>query len=29
VEALGKWAMDHQTEIQDARARFDRRNEAD
>src|SRR6267143_6429576 len=28
VEALGKWAADHQTEIEDARARFDRRNEA-
>src|SRR5450755_4840875 len=28
VEALGKWAGDHQTEIEDARARFDRRNEA-
>ena len=28
VEALGKWAHDHQTEIEDARARFDRRNEA-
>src|SRR5438067_13854851 len=27
VEALGKWASDHQTEIEDARARFDRRNE--
>jgi DNA-binding HxlR family transcriptional regulator len=27
VEALGKWAMDHQTEIQAARARFDGRNE--
>ena len=27
VVALGKWAMDHQTEIEDARARFDRRNE--
>jgi DNA-binding HxlR family transcriptional regulator len=26
VEALGKWAQDHQTEIEDARARFDRRN---
>jgi len=28
VEALGKWASDHQTEIEDARARFDRRNDA-
>src|SRR6202023_1785054 len=28
VEALGRWAMDHQTEIQAARARFDGRNEA-
>ena len=28
VEALGKWASDHQPEIEDARARFDRRNEA-
>jgi DNA-binding HxlR family transcriptional regulator len=28
VEALGKWAHDHQTEIEDARARFDRRNDA-
>ena len=27
VEALGKWAIDHQTEIKDARARFDGRNE--
>jgi hypothetical protein len=27
VEALGKWASDHQAEIEDARARFDRRNE--
>jgi DNA-binding HxlR family transcriptional regulator len=27
VEALGKWANDHQTEIQAARARFDSRNE--
>jgi len=27
VVALGEWAMDHQTEIEDARARFDRRNE--
>jgi DNA-binding HxlR family transcriptional regulator len=26
VEALGKWAGDHQTEIEDARARFDLRN---
>src|ERR1700692_3079216 len=28
VEALGMWARDHQTEIEDARARFDRRNDA-
>jgi hypothetical protein len=28
VEALGKWAHDHQAEIEDARARFDRRNDA-
>jgi DNA-binding HxlR family transcriptional regulator len=28
VEALGAWAMDHQTEIEDARARFDGRNGA-
>src|SRR5258706_4633057 len=28
VEALGRWAMDHQAEIEAARARFDRRNEA-
>ena len=28
VEALGKWARDHQIEIEDARARFDRRNDA-
>src|SRR5229473_2712270 len=28
VEALGKWASDHRTEIEDARARFDRSNEA-
>ena len=27
VEALGRWAMDHQTQIQNARARFDRRDE--
>ena len=27
VEALGKWAFDHRSEIEDARARFDRRNE--
>jgi DNA-binding HxlR family transcriptional regulator len=25
VEALGKWAIAHQSEIQDARARFDRK----
>ena len=28
AEALGKWAHDHQTQIEDARARFDRRNDA-
>jgi DNA-binding HxlR family transcriptional regulator len=28
VEALGMWAREHQTEIEDARARFDRRNAA-
>jgi DNA-binding HxlR family transcriptional regulator len=28
VVALGKWAMNHQTEIEDARTRFDRRNDA-
>jgi DNA-binding HxlR family transcriptional regulator len=28
VEALGMWAREHRTEIEDARARFDRRNEA-
>ena len=28
VEALGKWASEHQTEIKDARTRFDRRNDA-
>jgi DNA-binding HxlR family transcriptional regulator len=28
VEALGKWAMDHQPEIEAARAKFDGRNEA-
>ena len=27
VEALGKWAYGHRTEIEDARARFDRRND--
>jgi hypothetical protein len=27
VEALGNWARDHQIEIEDVRARFDRRNE--
>ena len=27
VEALGKWAHDHQAEIESARARFDGRNE--
>src|ERR1700710_3009436 len=26
VEALGMWAREHQVEIEDARARFDRRN---
>ena len=29
VEALGQWAHNHQIEIEDARTRFDRRNEAD
>jgi DNA-binding HxlR family transcriptional regulator len=29
VEALGKWARDHQTAIEDARARFDLRNDPD
>src|ERR1700737_3625630 len=29
VEALGTWANEHLTQIEDARARFDRRNEAD
>src|SRR6266702_4543015 len=28
VRALGQWAAEHQSEIQGARARFDRRNEA-
>jgi DNA-binding HxlR family transcriptional regulator len=28
VEALGKWASDHQTEIEAARAKFDGRNDA-
>ena len=28
VEALGMWAREHQVEIEDARARFDRRSEA-
>jgi DNA-binding HxlR family transcriptional regulator len=28
VMALGQWAMEHQTEIQDARMRFDLRNES-
>jgi DNA-binding HxlR family transcriptional regulator len=28
VEALGTWAKEHQTEIEAARARFDRRNDA-
>jgi DNA-binding HxlR family transcriptional regulator len=27
VQALGMWASDHRTEIEGARARFDRRNE--
>jgi DNA-binding HxlR family transcriptional regulator len=27
VEALGKWARDHQAEIEAARAKFDGRNE--
>jgi DNA-binding HxlR family transcriptional regulator len=29
VEALGKWASEHQLQIEDARARFDRRNDND
>ena len=29
VEALGKWASDHQAEIESARARFDGRNAAE
>jgi DNA-binding HxlR family transcriptional regulator len=29
VEALGKWASDHQSEIEGARSRFDRRNAQD
>ena len=29
VEALGKWAHEHQTDIEGARARFDRRNGPD
>ena len=29
VEALGKWAYDHRTEIEGARARFDGRNSTD
>jgi len=28
VEALGQWAEDRQTEIEEARTHFDRRNEA-
>jgi DNA-binding HxlR family transcriptional regulator len=28
VEALGKWAFEHRVEIENARARFDGRNEA-
>jgi len=27
VEELGRWAMEHQAEIEDARVRFDRRND--
>jgi DNA-binding HxlR family transcriptional regulator len=27
VQALGMWAMEHKSEIEDARARFDRRND--
>jgi hypothetical protein len=27
VEALGKWAFEHQPEIESARAKFDGRNE--
>jgi len=26
VRALGEWAMDHRREIEEARARFDRKN---
>ncbi|MBO0756542.1 MAG: helix-turn-helix transcriptional regulator [Bradyrhizobiaceae bacterium] len=29
VEALGRWAMEHQAQIQDARTHFDRRNDSD
>jgi DNA-binding HxlR family transcriptional regulator len=29
VEALGRWAIEHRTEIEDARAQFDRRNDPD
>lgn len=29
VEALGKWAIEHQPEIQRARMRFDARSEKD
>jgi DNA-binding HxlR family transcriptional regulator len=29
VEELGRWAIEHRTEIEDARAQFDRRNDAD
>ena len=28
VQALGMWAMEHKNEIEDARTRFDRRNDA-
>jgi DNA-binding HxlR family transcriptional regulator len=28
VQALGMWAMEHKTEIEGARARFDQRNDA-
>jgi DNA-binding HxlR family transcriptional regulator len=28
VEELGRWAIEHQAEIEDARAQFDRRNDA-
>jgi DNA-binding HxlR family transcriptional regulator len=29
VEALGRWATEHQAQIQDARTRFDRRSDTD